>query len=157
TISDGMRLFMLLWKPAKYERLLALAQIITDYAAGLDSEALSPDLLASAVAVQDRSLFTVLGHSFAFAAAYNQHNDHEAARLLEVCLQYAGFASPYWREALITNAGVFQAERRKRIDLARAWLADFPATPIVPYRRLMIEGAILETEGNLAEVLQKID
>src|SRR5262249_19236997 len=56
TISDGMRLFMLLWKPAKYERLLALAQIITDYAAGLDSEALSPDLLASAVAVQDRSL-----------------------------------------------------------------------------------------------------
>ena len=43
------------------------------------------------------------------------------------------------------------------MDLAKAWLADFPAAPAVPYRRLMIEGAILEAEGDLVGAMQKID
>ena len=157
TRSDGMQLFMLSWNRAKHERRLALAQILEDRLAGVEVESLSPELITSAVAVRDDSLETVLAHLIAYAAAYNQHKDQEAAQLLETCLQHASVATPSLREQLIANAGIFQAERRKSIDLAEQWLGDLPATLKVPYCRLMVEGAILESQGDFSGALQKVD
>lgn len=155
--SDGMRLIMLFWDRHKYERGLALTQIWKEQTAGVDAESISPDLIAGATRVIDKSALTVMAHMIAYAAAYNQHKDDEAGRLLEICLRHAGFAGLSLREALIVNAGVFQAERRKRVDLAKGWLAEFPTTPTVRYRRHMVEGAILEAEGDFVGALQKVD
>lgn len=156
-VSDGMKLFMLLWNRAKHERLLALAQILEDRLSGVEVESLSPELIASAVAVRDNSLETVLAHLIAYAAAYSDHKDQEAADLLETCLRHASVATPSLREQLIASAGIFQAARRKRTDLAEQWLGDLPASLKVPYCRLMVEGAILESQDNFSGALQKVD
>jgi hypothetical protein len=156
-IFDGRRLFTLLWNRARHERRLALARIAEDLRAGIASESLSADLIASAITTRDKSLETVLAHSFAYSAAYNLHKDNEAAELLETCLKYSSYAPSLLKEANIANAGIFQAERRKRIDLAEQWLAELPSNPEVPYARFMVEGAILETQGDFSGALGKVD
>lgn len=154
--SDGMRLLTLLFKPARYERWLALAQIIEARSAGVAIDQILPDLIVSLTGEPDKSLETVLAHWLAYAVAYDHHKDSEAAELLETCLRYAGFATPSLREALIANAGIFQAGRRKRIDLAEQWLGDLRGPLHVPYRRLMVEGAILEAQENFSGALEKV-
>ena len=154
--SDGMNLFTLLWNRAKYERRLALLQLLQDRLEGVETESISPELLATATAVRDKSSETFWAHLIAYAAAYTQKKDDEAARLLEVCLQYLGYAPSSLREIAIANAGIFQADRRKRIDLARQWLGDLPQNLKVPHRRLMVEGAILEAQQDFLGALQKV-
>jgi hypothetical protein len=155
--SDGMHLFRLLWSRAKHERRLALVQILEDWRVGMEAASISPGLLAAVTAVRDKSLDTFLAHWIAFAAAYDRHKDHEAAQLLEICLRYSDHASLSLREGVIANAGIFQADRRKRVDLAKQWLGELPQDLKVPYRRLMVEGAILEAQENYVGALQKID
>jgi hypothetical protein len=156
-ISDGMHLFTLLRDRAKYERRLSLAQILEDRLAGVEAESLSPELLASAIAVRDESLETLLAHLIAYAAARSQQKDEEAAQLLETSLQYSSYATSSLREALMADAAIFQAAKKKRVDLAEKWLAALPARLEVPYRRLMVEGSILEAQENYAGALQKVD
>jgi hypothetical protein len=95
--------------------------------------------------------------SLAYSAAFHQHQDEKAAQALEVCLQYASYAAPIMRQALMTDAAVFQARRRKNIELAQQWLAALPSTTEVPWLRLRAEGAILEAQGDLQGSLRKLD
>src|SRR5262245_5217085 len=81
---------------------------------GVLPESLSADFLAKATAVRDDSADTVTAHAITFAAAFHQHKDGEAAQRLETCLAYASRATPTVREALMSDAAVFQARRRKR-------------------------------------------
>jgi hypothetical protein len=157
TTSDGMRILVISRSRAKHERWLAVVQILEQRLAGVAPEHLSDALIATAIGVRDKSLETVVAHLIAYEAAYNQHKDNEAAQLLETCLLYAGYATSSTRESLIGNAGIFQAERRNRIDLAAQWLADLPANPQVPYARLMVEGAILEAQKDYPGALHKVD
>jgi len=155
-LSDGMRLLMLLRNGERGVRWLALMKLIADVAEGVPAEALPADFVAQATAVQDDSPDTVAAYAFAYSVAYWQHRDEEAAHALETCLRYSSFAAPLAREALMSDAGVFQARRRRRIDLAVQWRADLPAKSEVPWLGLRIEAAIREAQGDSAGALAKL-
>jgi hypothetical protein len=90
TSSDGIHLLVLLWQRPKHERRLALATVLDHMNEGLELHQISSDLIAAAIAVQDRSLETLVAHIIAYAGAYNQQRDDDAARLLETCLRLGG-------------------------------------------------------------------
>jgi Zn-dependent protease len=154
---DGLRILRLLRNTGEQERALAIMQLSADLHSGTEPENLRPEFLALATAIQDNSVFTVYGHHFAYLAAYYKHDDVEAARLLEICLQYSSLAPAKVRESMFGCAVDFQASRRKRLDLARQWFADIPETPLTPGLRSHMEATILEAEGDLQGALKKLD
>jgi hypothetical protein len=155
-VSDGRRIWMLLRQPERGERFLALLHLVGELTDGVLPEALSGDYLAKAVAVSDDSADTVTAHAIAYAAAFHQHKDSEAAQRLETCLVYASRAVPLVREALMSDAALFQARRRKRADLASQWLDAIPETTPNPWLRSRAEAAILEAKGDVAGALRKL-
>src|SRR5262245_30025946 len=155
-VSDGRRIGMLLWQRERGERWLALLRLGGEFNDGVRPESLSADFLAKAVAVRDESVDTVTAHALAYSAAFHQHKDGEAGRLLETCLAYSGHATPVMREALTSDAAVFQARRRKRADLAKQWLADIPVTTRNSWLRTRAEAAILEAKGDVDGALGKL-
>ena len=156
-ISDGGRILMLLQNRQKGERWLAMLKLVEELRQGVPHENLSPEFLAKAVAIQDRSPDTFTAHALAYMVAFWQHKDDEAAQALETCLRHSGLAAPSQRHGIITDAAVFQARRRRRIDLAEQWLADLPLKTEYPWMRQRCEAAILEARGDLSGALKKLD
>jgi hypothetical protein len=155
-VSDGSRIWMLLRQPEQGQRWLALMTLVAEIKSGVLPEALSADCLARAVAVRDDSLDTVTAHALASSAAFHQHKDTEAGYLLETCLRYSGHSARL-PEALMSDAAVFQARRRKRADLAKQWLADMPVTPPFLWLRSRVEAAILEAQGDVEGASRKLE
>lgn len=60
------------------------------------------------------------------------------------------------REALMSDAAVFQGRRRKRADLAEQWLAEIPIATSSPWLRTRAEAAILEAKGDAGGALGKL-
>lgn len=156
-ISDGGRVRMLLQNRASGERLLAMLKLLDEIRQGVPQENLSPEFLAKAVAIQDNSPDTFTAYAIAYSAAFWQHKDDEAGQKLETCLRYSSVVSPTQRHAIMIDAAVFQARRRKRIDLAEQWLADVPQKTEYPWFRLRGEAAILEVKGDITSALTKLD
>lgn len=157
-VADGQHILMLLRnRHQKTDQVLAIMQLADDLFNGTEPENLRPDFLAIATAVKENSLGTVFGHDIAYTSAYYRHDDEEAARVLEICLQYSGCAPQLIRESLFGHAACFQAIRRKRVDLARQWLADIPEKPVRPEERPTIEAYILAGEGDIESALKKLD
>jgi hypothetical protein len=156
-LSDGSRIWMLLRSREKGERWLAILKLGGELANGVPPESLSADFLAKAVAIRDQSPDTATAHNIAYAAAWRQHKDVEAAQYLELCLEYSGYAREFVREAFICDASVFQSRRRKRVDLAEQWLALLPKTTVVPGLRARAEAGIFEAQGDIAGALKKLD
>jgi hypothetical protein len=156
-ISDGGRILMLLQNRPRGERWLAMLKLVEELRQGVPQENLSPEFLAKAIAIQDRSPDTFTAHALAYMSAFWQHKDDEAARALETCLRYSSLAAPSQRHGIITDAAVFQARRRRRIDLAEQWMADLPQKTEYPWMRQRCEAAILEARGDLAGALKKLD
>jgi|SRR5579864_1575712 len=100
------------------ERWLAILQLATELGSGIEPEKLSPDFIAKAIAVRDESPDNAAGCVFAYTAAWYKDATDKAAQLLETCLEYSQFSAPVMREALRSDAAVFQARKRNRIDLA---------------------------------------
>src|SRR5262249_8236470 len=148
-VSDGRRIWMLLRQPARGERWLALLHLGGQLTDGVLPESLSADFLAKAIAVRDASADTVKAYAIAFWGALHPHQDSEAGQRLETCLAYSGHATPVLREALMSDAAVYQARRRKRADLADQWLAGIPVTTPNPWFRSRAEAAILEAKGDV--------
>ena len=144
--SDGKRILMLLRNGREGKRLLALLQLRADMRKGVEADQLRADFIAIATAIQDDSPDTVSAYEIAYSAAFYRHEDAEAARLLEICLKYSGFAGPLMRQAIVTEAVIFQARRRKRADLAEQWLAELPQKMIFPEHRLHAEAAVLQSQ-----------
>jgi peptidase M50-like protein len=155
-VSDGRRIGMLLRQGARGERWLALARLGAELNDGVPPESFSADFLAKAVAVRDESADTVIAHALAYSAAFHQHKDGEAGRRLETCLAYSSHAMPFVREALMSDAAVFQGRRRKRADLAEQWLADIPVATQGTWLRTRAEAAILEARGDVRGALGKL-
>jgi hypothetical protein len=155
-VSDGKRIWMLLRQTASGERWLALMGVGAELNDGVLPESLSADFLAKAIAVRDDSADTVQAHAIGFLAAFHQHKDREAAQGLETCLAYSGLATPVLREALMSDAAVFQARRRKRADLAAQWLAAIPLKTQNSWFRSRAEAAILEAQGDVDGALGKL-
>lgn len=155
--TDGQRILKLLRNTREQERALAVLQLMVDLRKGTKPEDLEPGFLGLATAIQDNSVVTVHGHQLAYLSAYYRHDDAEAARLLEICLQHSHCDSPRLRESLFGSAVDFQANRRKRVDLARQWLSDIPEKPLTPGLRPHMEASILEGEGDIQGALKKLD
>lgn len=156
-ISDGKRMSMLLKNAGQGERWLAILQLASGLQSGVEPENLSPDFIAKATAVKDESPDTAIGYGFAYLAAWYQEKTEQAAQSLETCLEYSQFSAPIMKEALKCDAAVFQARKRKQIDLAEQWLSEIPEKTIRPGLRLRVEAAILEAQGNIEEALKKLD
>lgn len=155
-MSDGLRILSILFKRRSHECTLALAQLCDQIKAGVEPEALSPMLIEEATAVPGRSLLTVVAYSIAYSRAYYQKDDALAADYLESCLASSGWATPAFRNALMADAAIFQAERRHCVDLSEQWLADVPIDGTTKSHRLRAEGAILQARGDLQAALLKI-
>jgi hypothetical protein len=155
-VSDGRRIWMLLREPQRGERWLALLHLGGQLTDGILPESLSADFLAKAIAVRDASSDTVKAYAIAFWAAYHQHQDGEAGQRIETCLAYSGHATPVLREALMSEAAVYLARRRKRADLADQWLSGIPATTRFPWYRSRAEAAILEAKGDVDGAMKKL-
>lgn len=155
-VSDGRRIWMLLRQPERGERWLALLHLGGEVTDGVLPESLSADFMAKAIAVRDASADTVLAYAVAFWAAFHQHQDSEAGQRLETCLAHSGHATPLLREALMSEAAVYQARRRKRADLADQWLSEIPLTTQSPWYRSRAEAAILEAKGDIDGAMKKL-
>ncbi len=155
-VSDGKRIWMLLREPDRGERWLALLHLGGELNDGALPESLSAVFLAKAIAVRDESADTVTAHAIAFSAAFHQHKDSDAAQLLETSLAYSNHAKPVLREALMSEAAVFQARRRKRADLADQWLAGIPDQTQHRWFRSRAEAAILEAKGDVGGAMKKL-
>jgi hypothetical protein len=156
-ISDGGRILMLLRNRARGERWLAMLRLVQELRTGVPHEKLTPALLAKAVAIEDDSPDTVGAFGLAYGVAFWQGKNDEAALALETCLRHSNLTSPANRQGLMSDASVFQARRRKRIDLAEQWLADTPEKTEYPWMRLRGEAAILEAKGDTSGALKKLD
>src|SRR5262249_49771750 len=156
-ISDGGRILMLVQNRARGERWVAMLKLLEELRSGVPYERLTPGFLAKAVAIEDNSPDTVVAFALAYGAAFWQHKDDEAASALETCLRHANLAAPSQRQGLMSDAAVFQARRRKRIDLAEMWLADIPEKGEYPWMRLRGEAAILEAKGDITGAMKKLD
>jgi hypothetical protein len=130
---------------------------MADLADGIPFEALSPEYIALLTAITDRSSDTVSAHAVAYSSAFHQHDDRRAGQMLETALKYSGYAAPIQREALMAEATVFQARRRKRADLAEAWLQSMPAATEMPWLRAWAEAALLEVRGAPEKALSKLE
>ncbi|HEY4675770.1 MAG TPA: M50 family metallopeptidase [Candidatus Angelobacter sp.] len=155
-ISDGGRILMLLRNRPRGERWLAMLKLAEEMRTG-PPEKMTPEFIAKATAIEDNSPDTVTAHAIAYAAAFWQRRDDEAARLLEVCLRHSSLASPVQRQGLASDAAVFQGRRRRRTDLAEQWLADVHQEADFPWLRPRAEAAILEAKGDLEAARGKLD
>jgi len=156
-ISDGGRLLMLLRRRGQGERWLALMKLGAEIHEGRMPESFSSDFLALAVAVRDDSPDTAVAHVLAYSSAYHRRADEDAALALETALSHSAHAMPALREALPCEAAIFQARRRKRADLAEAWLGLIPEKAQLPALRTRAEAAILEARGDAPGALAKLE
>lgn len=156
-VSDGAFLWALFRHPPKAERWLSIMRLRADTADGVLPESLPAEFLDKATAVRDASADTVIANAFAFSNAFHQHRDIDASRFLETCLSYSGYAQVPLREALMSEAAVFQARRRHRADLAEQWLAEIPNAPRFPWIRPRVEAAILEANGDVQGATVKVE
>lgn len=155
--SDGKRLKMLLCDPRRRERWLALMRLQSQVRSGVLPEAWSQDVLAQAVAVEDDSADTVVAHGFAYASAFHRRADVAAGQFLETCLRRSSRAAHGLRQALMSDAGVFQARRRRRADLAEAWLTDLSRHASPAWLVLRVEVSILEARGEVEGAARKLE
>jgi peptidase M50-like protein len=156
-ISDASRLLMLLRNRLQGERWLAIMKLAAELSEGVPAESMSSAFLAKAIAFRDSSPDTVVAHALAYAAAFWRDANDEAAHLLETCLQFSAHVAPTMRDALISDAAVFQARKRKRVDLAEQWLAALPPSTQIPWLRTRIEAGILEVRGDVKGAIDKLD
>jgi hypothetical protein len=155
-VSDGYRILVTLRKTPRGERWLAIMHLCTALWDGELPEKLDQELLKRATAHVDLWPDTVAGHMLAYSAAFDQHNDAEAGRLLEIALQHSPFTFFVGKEAVLVEATIFQAKRRGRIDLAEQWLSDVPQETLTPGMRCLAEAAVLEARNDLAAALAKL-
>src|SRR5262249_33769982 len=74
----------------------------------------------------------------------------------ETCLAFSAHATPVLREALKSEAAVFQGRRRKRADLADQWLSDIPVKTQHSWFRSRAEAAVREAQGDVGGALGKL-
>jgi hypothetical protein len=155
--TPGAELWMLLADRPRTERCLALLELDHAFERGVLPEALSQELLAKAIAVRDESPETAAAHALAYSSAIHRGRLADAGRFLETCLRYSRTSPPPMREALMSDAAIWQARRRRRIDLAQQWLADISARSELPWTRTEVEAALLEVRGDVDGALARID
>ena len=155
-LSDGLRLRMLFFERARSDRWLAIFRLLAESSDATYPDKLSPQLIATATAVRDPSRDTISAYALAYSAAMSQQAFVQAGEGLDTCLRYAAYAAPDVREALASDAAVYQAAVRQNPELARQWLAEI-SPKARPWLRLRCEVAILELTGDLVGAWRTLD
>jgi Zn-dependent protease len=156
--SDGRQILMALLRSEEIRRDAALGQILSGLERGfVATERMSPDVVSALIAVREPSAPTAIAHFFAQGASWEKGPNDETARRIEVALQSLSYVPAYWHELACCSAGLFQASKRKNIELAREWLNEIPPVPLHPDLRLRIEAAISETQGDFTAALGQIN
>jgi hypothetical protein len=155
--SDGKRILTSFRRNPSLERSIAVTQIAASMKKGLPLEDISPVAISAAIAIRDDSVLTFIAHKFAYSASWRAGPETETARLLEIALEYSGFASPTLRESVFCDAATLQATKRKNLELAHQWLAEISEAPSSRWRRLWIEAAIFEAKEDFDAALHKLD
>ncbi len=152
-MNDGMRLFTLAFNRKKGERLISIVLFLADAKRG-KSEAIGKYDMGKWANINDQTSDQVIANW----AAYRENKDHieVAAQHLENCLVHSSIATPELREEIIIEAAIFQAIRRNRVDLARAWLSEDKSGK-KRLNRYFAEAMILRGEGQTEQALTKID
>jgi hypothetical protein len=155
--SDGKRIIKALFRGQEIKRWAAMGQMLSAMRRGDDPEQMPQEVVTALVGVRDASSATVVAHLLAHVASWESGPDDETARRIEVALQFLSHVRTEWREFVCGAAGLFQANKRKNVELAREWLTELPEKPLHPSLRLRIEAAILETQGEFAAAMDKIN
>ena len=138
------------------ERWLALMRLDAEISSGTPPESWPMAFLTTATAFRDRSSATIRAHGLAHAAFDARGEWDLAARALEVCLAHSARLPRFQRDALISDAAVFQGRRRGRADLAQQWLAELSESPRLHAVRARAEAAVLHARGNYAGACAKL-
>ena len=93
---------------------------------------------------------------FAFMRASAEGRHERAGEYLETSLEYVIHSAPPFREALRSEAAIYQARRRNRPDLAAMWLDEIPDKPVRRWHRGRPEAAILAARGDIASAMEKL-
>ena len=151
------RIWLLLRRRAQGERWLALLRLGADLASGVPPESLPADYIAKAIAMREtfagrseRSCDRILGGVSSAPGRASRSPARDVPQAFELCCRAT-------REALMSDAAVFQARRRKCPDLAEQWLAGIPATSPQSWLRLRAEAAVLEARGDIEGSLRMLD
>jgi hypothetical protein len=155
-VTDGGRLRMLLFDRERGARWVAILQLLAESAAGTVPQKMSARWIGAATAIRDGSADTVSAHALAYAAALSNRAFTEAGELMDVCLQFVAHGRPGIREALISDAVVYQAGVRHAPELAMAWLQDLPRKAPAWFR-VRAEAATLEEGGLFMDAWTKLD
>jgi len=155
--SDGKRILIAIFRREEIRRNAAVGQIFFEKEKGIFSEHLHPDFVSALIGAQDPSAATVVAHLLAHGASWETGPDDETARRIEIALRFLSHVPQKWHEQVCCAAGLFQANKRKNVELARAWLTELPQEPIQADLRLRIEAAILETQGDFTAALGHVE
>lgn len=152
-MTDGMRMWVLLFDRAKRERLISVLIWLADMKQGKKADSIKGYSIEKWSSINDGNSLQVVTNW----AAYAQAQDAESAgRYLENCLAQCSTTTPDFRNALILEAANCQVAWRKQVDMAQAWLADHkPKDNSVGH--LWVETLILQSLQQFDQALEKVD
>lgn len=152
-MNDGMRLLALAFSRKRSERLISILLFLADAKRG-NGAALDKYGIGKWAIVNDQTGDQVIANWVAYRESKDQVE--VAAQYLESCLAHCSATTHELREEFIIEAATFQAHRRNRVDLARAWLSE-DRSGKKRVNRYFVEAVILHQEGKLKEAVAKID
>ena len=162
--SDGARLLMLLKNDTNARRWLAIVKLQEALSSGVHPREWEEVVVEQAVASNDESLDTVIGHWLAHLWAAGGHDLAPATRYLESALAASGPAPGYMRDRLFLEAAVFQAWYRHNAAKGRFWASQISRPGrIHPLQRqrlaivqMWADGKPFDAWEKLGEYLQEV-
>ena len=113
TMSDGMRLWILLFSKPRRERLIAIVSLVADVKQGKSIESLKGYPVGKWSSANDGTAQHVISN---WVAYWQAKGDELAGQHLEACLAASSTVNIDFRSELIIQAAQYQAARRNRLD-----------------------------------------
>jgi hypothetical protein len=152
TMSDGLRMWVLLFDRRRRERLISIIVLLADVKQGKKIESLDTYGAGEGLRVRDGTAQQAVANWIAFMRA---NREESGSQYLENCLAASSAVAPDFRNLLILEAARFQATQRKRCDIAREWLALTDSAPA--FSRFFAEAVILQHENQLSQAIAVVE
>ena len=152
-MSDGIKLWILLFNKPKRERLMAIRVWFADRKQGRGGDSFKGYSIEKWSSLNDGDAAQVIANW----AAYVQSNDAEQTGIfLENCLAQCSSTTHDFRDILILEAANYQISRRNRIDLAQEWLRVYKPKKM-GIGHLWVEALILRSLKQFDLAISKVD
>jgi hypothetical protein len=153
TMSDGLRMWVLLFDRRRRERLISIIVLLADVKQGKKIESLDAYGAGEGLRVRDGTAQQAVVNWVAFMRA---NREESGSQYLENCLAASSAVAPDFRNLLILEAARFQATQRKRCDIAREWLA-LADSATASFSRFFAEAVILQHENQPQRAMAVVD